>query len=181
MGFLERMSTGGGRRSSRGGGPKDGSGLPRKLEASGRDPVPGPALFLCAGQARCRPYIVGVPTMSSARKAILKRPDEFQRCYRQGKRYKNRVAVLHVYHRGDSEPARVGFPVSKKVGKAVERNRVKRWLRAIVLALSPAASSRIRFRVFGAHPGQSLKGIGLSGTACTNSLSRASSYRKKRT
>lgn len=74
--------------------------------------------------------------MSSARKVILKRPDEFQRCYRQGQAYKNRVAVLHAYYRGDSEPARVGFAVSKKVGKAVERNRVKRWLRAIVLPIA---------------------------------------------
>ena len=62
-------------------------------------------------------------------KAILKRPDEFRRCYREGKVFKNRLAVLHVYDRGDAEPTRVGFSVSKKVGKAVERNRVKRWMR----------------------------------------------------
>lgn len=81
--------------------------------------------------------IVGVPAMSPARKAILKRPDEFRRCYREGKVFKNRLAVLHVYDRGDAEPTRVGFSVSKKVGKAVERNRVKRWMREAVYPLLP--------------------------------------------
>jgi ribonuclease P protein component len=34
--------------------------------------------------------------------------------------------------RGDEGPVRVGFTVSKKVGNAVERNRVRRRLREIV-------------------------------------------------
>jgi ribonuclease P protein component len=40
--------------------------------------------------------------------------------------------VLQEYQRGDGRPARVGFTVSKKVGGAVERNRVRRQLREIV-------------------------------------------------
>lgn len=40
--------------------------------------------------------------------------------------------VLQVHKRGDDGPARVGFTVSKKVGNAVERNRVRRRLREIV-------------------------------------------------
>ena len=40
--------------------------------------------------------------------------------------------VLQARARGDSAPARVGFTVSKKVGNAVERNRVRRRLREIV-------------------------------------------------
>jgi ribonuclease P protein component len=40
--------------------------------------------------------------------------------------------VLQARGRGDAEPARFGFTVSKKVGNAVERNRVKRRLREIV-------------------------------------------------
>jgi ribonuclease P protein component len=40
--------------------------------------------------------------------------------------------VLQTRARGDSAPARVGFTVSKKVGNAVERNRVRRRLREIV-------------------------------------------------
>ena len=41
-------------------------------------------------------------------------------------------AVLQARRRYDEGPARVGFTVSKKVGKAVERNRVRRRLREAV-------------------------------------------------
>jgi ribonuclease P protein component len=40
--------------------------------------------------------------------------------------------VLQERPRGDGGPARIGFTVSKKVGGAVERNRVRRQLREIV-------------------------------------------------
>ena len=40
--------------------------------------------------------------------------------------------VLQGRHRDDSGPARIGFTVSRKVGTAVERNRVRRRLRDIV-------------------------------------------------
>ena len=40
--------------------------------------------------------------------------------------------VLQAKRRSDQGPARFGFTVSKKVGNAVERNRVRRRLREIV-------------------------------------------------
>ena len=40
--------------------------------------------------------------------------------------------VLQLRERGDQRPPRVGFTVSKKVGNAVERNRVRRRLREVV-------------------------------------------------
>jgi ribonuclease P protein component len=40
--------------------------------------------------------------------------------------------VLQALERGDAGPPRFGFTVSKKVGTAVERNRVRRRLRDIV-------------------------------------------------
>src|SRR5215468_10941716 len=46
--------------------------------------------------------------------------------------------VLQALERAESGPVRVGFAVSKKVGNAVERNRVRRQLREIV-RLSAAA------------------------------------------
>lgn len=50
--------------------------------------------------------------------------------------------VLQARERADTAPARFGFTVSKKVGNAVERNRVRRRLREIVrrnAALLPQA------------------------------------------
>jgi ribonuclease P protein component len=40
--------------------------------------------------------------------------------------------VLQGRQRDDSGPARIGFTVSRKVGTAVERNRVRRRLRDVV-------------------------------------------------
>jgi|SRR5579871_5718179 len=40
--------------------------------------------------------------------------------------------IMQERRRGDSGPARIGFTVSKKVGGAVERNRLRRRLREIV-------------------------------------------------
>ena len=40
--------------------------------------------------------------------------------------------VVQARERNDAGPARVGFTVSKKVGTAVERNRVRRRLRELV-------------------------------------------------
>ncbi|HEY7945935.1 MAG TPA: ribonuclease P protein component [Casimicrobiaceae bacterium] len=40
--------------------------------------------------------------------------------------------VLQVRRRGDEAPGRVGFTVARKVGTAVERNRVRRRLKEVV-------------------------------------------------
>ena len=49
--------------------------------------------------------------------------------------------VLQMRQRREDGPVRVGFTVSKKVGGAVERNRVRRRLREVVRLSSP---SRLR-------------------------------------
>lgn len=74
--------------------------------------------------------------MGLGRPAGLRRPDEFKRCYGRGRMYKNRLAVIHVAD-GEGEATRVGYSVSRKLGNAVERNRVRRRLREIVRHVYP--------------------------------------------
>jgi ribonuclease P protein component len=50
--------------------------------------------------------------------------------------------VLQARRRGDGGPVRVGFTVSRKVGTAVERNRVRRRLREIVRLSAATGLSR---------------------------------------
>lgn len=59
----------------------------------------------------------------------LRRNTEFQRLYRQGTSYSEGILVLHLLRLPDADVRQAGFSVSKKLGGAVVRNRVKRRLR----------------------------------------------------
>jgi ribonuclease P protein component len=61
----------------------------------------------------------------------LTKTADFALCYKKGRMAKGHYVV--VYARGNNlADTRVGFSVSKKLGKAVKRNKVKRRLREIV-------------------------------------------------
>jgi ribonuclease P protein component len=61
----------------------------------------------------------------------LSRSAEFERVYRQGRSKGNRFLVLYAFPREDAseDGPRLGLSVSRKVGGAVDRSRVKRVLR----------------------------------------------------
>jgi ribonuclease P protein component len=73
----------------------------------------------------------------SAKRRRLSRSAEFERVYRQGRSKGNRFLVLYAFPRSEEDVAgrepeagpRLGLSVSRKVGGAVDRTRVKRCLR----------------------------------------------------
>ncbi len=77
-----------------------------------------------------------VPSRSApsrrTKRGRLSRSAEFERVYRQGRSHGSRHFVLHAFPRerpADEDGPRLGVSVSRKVGGAVDRNRVKRLLR----------------------------------------------------
>jgi ribonuclease P protein component len=77
----------------------------------------------------------------------LSRSGEFDRVYRDGSSHATRHLVLYSFPRGEEErrDVRLGVSVSRKVGGAVERNRVKRALREAFWALSDRLPPRHDF------------------------------------
>ena len=64
------------------------------------------------------------------REQTLRRSSDYVRCYRRGRRLRGALARLH-YARNDLGHPRLGITASRKVGKAVVRNRLKRRVREI--------------------------------------------------
>ena len=71
----------------------------------------------------------------------IKKNPEFQQVFRHGASMANRQFVLYRLHKTDQASFRLGLSVSKKIGNAVVRNQVKRYIRQAFLELSPALKS----------------------------------------
>ena len=63
------------------------------------------------------------------RRGRLSRSADFDRVYREGRSHASRYLIVYSFPRAGIDEPRLGVSVGRKVGGAVDRNRVKRLLR----------------------------------------------------
>lgn len=124
--------------------------FPGALSQQGRPPCSQTS----AGQGQEEIIGVGSGAATVEKKHRLTRSADFQRVYRQGKSVAGRYAVLYYFERpvAAAQEPRLGVSVSKKVGGAVVRNRVKRVLKETFRALKDSVPANYDYVII-ARPG----------------------------
>lgn len=59
----------------------------------------------------------------------IKANKEFQHVFQKGKSFANRQLVIYFLRKPEQQHFRIGLSVGKRIGNAVVRNRIKRYLR----------------------------------------------------
>lgn len=67
--------------------------------------------------------------LASANRVV--KPSDFRAIVRRGRRTSTGSTLIYRVERDPSDPARFGFIVAKTVGNAVERNLIRRRMRAV--------------------------------------------------
>lgn len=88
------------------------------------------------------------------RRSRLTRSRDFDTVYRHGRSVSTRYLTLYAFVRsaGDDPECRFGLALSRQIGDAVERNRLRRQLRACLDQLIPSAQPGYDY-VLVARPG----------------------------
>jgi len=73
----------------------------------------------------------------------VKKANEFQEVFHHGKSIANRQLVLYAYPKPGQDHFRVGLSVGKKMGNAVQRNQIKRYLRQALHELEPTINNEL--------------------------------------
>ncbi|MEH7112214.1 ribonuclease P protein component [Neobacillus niacini] len=66
----------------------------------------------------------------------VKKNKEFQEAFQKGQSFANRQFVIYSLKKENQDYFRIGLSVSKKLGNAVTRNQIKRYIRQAIFELS---------------------------------------------
>lgn len=82
----------------------------------------------------------------------LRHRNDFRKVFRFGKSVANRQFVVYSWTRRDDGPARIGISVSRKVGNAVTRNRIRRLVKEILRQWIEQLPERSDFIIIARRP-----------------------------
>jgi ribonuclease P protein component len=82
----------------------------------------------------------------------IKKNKDFQIAFKNGRSFANRQFVVYVLQKEDQAFFRIGLSVSKKIGNAVMRNQIKRYIRQSVLELKGQMISGMDYVIIARKP-----------------------------
>ena len=82
----------------------------------------------------------------------IKKNEEFQGIFKAGKSFANRELVIYYIKKPKQTHFRIGLSVGKKIGNAVMRNRIKRYLRESFISLEDDIISEIDLIIIARNP-----------------------------
>lgn len=112
----------------------------------------------------------------------IKKNDEFQQIFKNGKSFANRQLVIYFLNNDISEEKqrhfRVGLSVGKKIGNAVTRNRIKRYLRRSFKELEDRIVPSANIIIIARQPTKNMSCLEIK-KSLTHLLSRQHLFSKK--
>lgn len=82
----------------------------------------------------------------------VKKNKEFQEIFKLGKSFANRQFVVYSLKRPGQVHFRIGLSVSKKLGNAVKRNQIKRYIRQSFLEIEEELNNEYDYIIIARKP-----------------------------
>ncbi|MFB6466503.1 ribonuclease P protein component [Cytobacillus sp. Hz8] len=82
----------------------------------------------------------------------IKKNNEFQVAFKNGKSFANRQFVIYALPKPEQVHFRIGLSVSKKIGNAVTRNQIKRYIRQAFLELEDDVKNNYDYVIIARKP-----------------------------
>lgn len=86
----------------------------------------------------------------------IKKNEDFQKVFKRGKSVANRQFVVYSYRRDKQQQFRIGLSVGKKLGNAVTRNRIKRYIRQSFLEMKDDIKNDTDYVIIARHQAATL-------------------------
>ncbi|MBM7609504.1 ribonuclease P protein component [Lysinibacillus composti] len=86
----------------------------------------------------------------------VKKNEDFQKVFKKGKSFANRQFVVYCLQKEEQEEFRIGLSVGKKIGKAVTRVQIKRYIRQVFLELKEEVRQDMDYVIIARHPAATL-------------------------